>query len=91
MNTARDQYFKIAKDRQDYKGDRYFRYNPHSTLVTQICYTNGEMKKGRSNVFGITNIHRMTFVSNYMLYSYLTPTTKKVFDDKFKKMVKLLK
>jgi hypothetical protein len=68
-----DQHYKITPIRQDYKGDRYFRFNPMAEKVIQVCVHPGEEKKGKSNTFGIYLIHRLTFLSN----SISSPAAKK--------------
>lgn len=85
-----DTYYKIKKNKRDYMGDRYFRFNPMAEKVLQICVRAGLEKKGRPNMCGIYLIHRLTFIANY-LHFYAKPCTKVEFDKQFETVVKLLK
>ena len=87
----KDQYYKVKPERQEYLGDRYFRFNHSSEKVVQACFTCGDVKKGKSNTFGIYLIHRITLYSNYLAVGYLEPCTKKEFEKQFDKIVKMLK
>lgn len=86
-----DIYFKIRKEYQDYKGERYFRFNHLSEKTTQVCVNHGCEKKGRTNAFGVYLIHRITFLSNYFSIHYTEPCTKKEYDKQFEKVIKMLK
>ncbi len=86
-----DQYFKIRKERQDYKGIRYFRFNYDTEKVVQVCSFTGDVKKGKSNTFGVYLIHRLTFFTNYLAINYCEPCTKREFEKAFEKTVKMLK
>jgi hypothetical protein len=85
-----DQYYKILKDKSDYKGVRYFRFNHLGDYVYQVVVNPGYDKKGRNSCFGIYFIHRTTFLSNYFTY-YVEPCTKKEYEKNFDKVVKMLK
>jgi hypothetical protein len=85
-----DQHYKITPIRQDYKGDRYFRFNPMAEKVIQVCVHPGEEKKGKSNTFGIYLIHRLTFLSNYFNF-YIEPCSKKEYEKNFNKVIEMLK
>lgn len=87
----KDEYYRVIKDRQDYKGEKYFRFNPASEKVVQICFNMGDIKKGRTNSFGVYMIHRLTFLSNYYAYRYVESISKKLFDSKFQEIIKMLK
>lgn len=90
MNT--DLYYKVKPEYQHYKGDRYFRFNDISEKVVQIVVNHGEIKKGRTNAFGVYLIHRITFLSNYFSYgNYLEGCTKKEYQKNFDKVLKALK
>lgn len=87
----KDQYYKVKKERLEYLGERFFRFNHSSEKVVQVCLTCGDVKKGKSNTFGIYLIHKMTLFSNYLAPNYIEPCTKKQFDNQFDKVVKMLK
>ncbi|HET6991017.1 MAG TPA: hypothetical protein VFJ43_06820 [Bacteroidia bacterium] len=72
-----DAYYKIASNRRDYKGERYFRFNQLSDKVIQVCVYSGDEKKGKSNTPGIYLIDRMTFLSNYLSYGMLFHAAKR--------------
>jgi hypothetical protein len=84
------QYYKIKKDKQEYKGERYFRLDFDRPKVCQVCVNAGEVKRGRGASIGITMIDSISFMANYMVY-YLEPTSKKTFDQKFDMIVRILK
>lgn len=86
-----DKYFKINPTRHEYLGERYFRFDPDSEKVVQVCLTVGEVKKGKSNTFGIYLIGRMTFFSNYYAMNYAIECTKKEYDKHFNKVLFMLK
>lgn len=81
-NKIQFQYFKIKKDRQEYKGERYFKFSYECQSVTQIVIHTGEEKKGKNNTIGVYLINKMTFISNYMHF-YVEPSTKKEFEKNF--------
>lgn len=87
----RDQFYQIVKDRRDFKGERYFRFNPLTNSVVQICINQGEDKKGRAHVFGVYTIHRLTFLSNYFNMGYCEQIPRAEFNNQFKKIVNQLK
>jgi hypothetical protein len=86
-----DIYYKVRKERRDYKGDRYFKFNSFSEKVVSVCVNPGEEKKGRTNAFGVYLIHRITFLSNYMAMDYIEPCTKKEYQKNFNKVFEMLK
>lgn len=86
-----DQYYKVKKDKRQYRGERYFKYNPNSEKVTQICVSPGEEKKGKSNTFGIYLIHKNTFLINYLTLGYVEKTNRMKYQHNFDKIVEYLK
>lgn len=86
-----DIYYKVRKERHDYLGERYFRYNNDSETCVQVCIFSGDVKKGKSNTFGIYVIHKMTLFANYLAPGYVEPCTKREFDKHFNKCVEILK
>ena len=86
------QYFKIAKERQDYKGNRFFKVDVRfgADTVLQVCTNVGECKKGKANNFGIYLISRMTFFANYLSMGYAIPCTKKEYENQFNETLKYL-
>lgn len=88
--AEKDQYFKIRKERRDYLGERYFKFNYNSEKVVQVCLNPGDVKKGKSNTFGVYIIHRMTLASNYLAPNYIEACSKKEYEKQFKKAIKLL-
>lgn len=93
ITTMKHQYYKVKKDRQDYKGNRYFKFSPDSEKVIQVCVHPGEEKKGRTNSYGVYLIHRLTFLTNYFLgfESYVELCTKKEYEKAFNQIVEALK
>ena len=85
------QYYRIAKKYRTYKGMRFFKFTFHSDRCFQVCVNEGEVKKGRGNGMGITLIHSMTFLGNYMAPGYAEPCRKDEYDRNFTRTVKLLK
>lgn len=83
------EYYEIKKDKRDYKGKRYFRFDPHGDRVLQVCVNNGKTKKGRTNNFGIYYISRTTFLTNYYGMKYVNQIKFKKFKRKYK-LVELL-
>lgn len=86
-----DQFFRVKADRQEYLGERYFRYNVISEKVIQVCLGVGQIKKGKSNNIGIYMIHKMSFVSNYLSMNYVEIIPKKTYDKMFSKASDMLK
>ena len=64
---------------------------PYFDKVLQVCTSCGDVKKGKSNTFGIYLIHRMTFFGNYLACGYLIQITKKIYDKQFELVYKMLK
>ena len=89
MNS--DQYFKVKKERIEYLGERYFKFNYNTEKVIQVCLTVGDVKKGKSNTYGVYLIHRMTFFSNYLATSYIEPCTKNEYEKQFNKVFNMLR
>lgn len=85
------QYFKVTAARFQYLGERYFRYDFQSDICTQICKTVGDIKKGKSNTFGIYLINKVTFFGNYLGPGYLQPISKAEFTKQFDQVVEALK
>lgn len=88
--TDKDQYFKVKQERKEYLGERYFKFNFNSEKVVQVCLTVGDVKKGKSNTFGVYLVHKMTLFSNYLAPNYIEPCTRKEYERQFKKVVQLL-
>jgi hypothetical protein len=86
----KDKFYKIKKDRVDYKGQRFFRFNPASEKTLQVVVFPGDEKKGKSNCVGVYMIHRMTFLSNYFMY-YCDPCSKAEFEKQFNKVIESFK
>lgn len=84
------QYYKVKKERQEYLGCRVFKVNFSFEEITQVCFSMGEVKKGKSNTPGIYFIHRLTFFSNYFSMGYVEPITKKEYEKYFKKVLIIL-
>jgi hypothetical protein len=84
------EYFRVCAERRDYKGDRYFKVDWQSDKVVQVCIHHGEIKAGRTNSFGVTLIHRLTFTSNYLAYRYVKHCSKEEYEKKFNEVVKML-
>jgi len=86
----KDKFFKIKSERIEYLGERYFRFNSNSEKTIQVCLATGDVKKGKSNTFGIYLISKMTFFSNYYAQSYIQEITKKEYEKNFKKVMFML-
>lgn len=84
------QYFKIKEDRHEYLGERYFKIDWNSDKVVQVCLTTGDIKKGKSNTFGVYLISKQTFVANYLAIGYAVPCAKEEYELMRKKVVKYL-
>lgn len=85
------QYFKILKDRRDYKGERFFKVAWDSDTVIQVCKNSGEdNRKGKCVHIGVYAMTKQSFLSNYANY-YTEVCSKKEFDTNFDRIVKLLK
>ena len=84
-------YFKIRKERQDWLGVRYFKFRWDEEKVVQVCLFTGEVKKGKSNTFGVYLINRLTMLSNYYSPNYIEPCSKKEYEKMFNQVVKCLK
>ncbi len=91
MKNDKTEYFKVRKDRWEIWGERYFRLSWATDKVVQVCITTGDVKKGKSNTFGIYLICKLTLFSNYMAQGYVEKCDKKEFDKKFDQVVKYLK
>lgn len=85
------EYYKIVEKHKEYKGERYFKFNPYKEHILQVCVSSGKNKKGKSNTVGIYEIARTTFISNY-LNLFVEKTTKDDFDnnlnDLYNKLIK---
>lgn len=84
------EYYKVNPNRSEYLGERYFKFSHEVEKVVQICLTCGDVKKGKSNTFGIYLIHKMTLYSNYLATGYLLPCTKREYEKQFKKVLVML-
>lgn len=84
------EFYEIKKPYREHWGERYFRYNTKSIRVMQVCASNGDTRKGKSNTVGIYEIQRATFFSNYMAYGWLSAITKEEYETQFNKAVAYL-
>ena len=86
------EYYKTKPDAQHYKGERYFKYNPHKTSVLMIVVNAEEKKTGRPNMKGISLMSTATFMCNYAMRR--TPRVDRItqaqFYKQFNKMTKSL-
>lgn len=89
--TRAIQYYKVVSARHQYLGDRYFRYDYDSEICTQICKTVGDIKKGKSNTYGIYLISKLTFFGNYLGPGYIMPIPKSEFTKHFNEVFEALK
>lgn len=85
------QYFKVTASRHQYLGDRYFRYDYDSEICTQICKTVGDIKKGKSNTYGVYLISKLTFFGNYLGPGYIEVITKAEFTKHFNQVIEAIK
>lgn len=90
MNPGKTQYFEVVKDRQQYLGKRFFKWEWSSNHIVQVCLEYGEPKRGRGANVGIYLIHTSTFASNYFAAGYLKPSTKARFEKEANKVCALL-
>jgi len=86
----KDQFYKTIPSRHEYIGERYFRFNNNSEKVVQVCTFTGDVKKGKSNTFGVYLIHKMTFLCNYLAVGYCEQITEAQYKKQFKKVIKNL-
>lgn len=84
-------FYVIRADRREYLGVRFFQWNPNSGEVIQVCLTQGEPRRGRSNNFGIYQISQLTFFSNYMAMGYAVPCKEHLYREAFKRVLDCLK
>ncbi len=85
------EYYKTSENRWDYLGLRYFKFNNISDNTVQVCVTTGDVKKGKSNTFGVYLIAKMTFLTNYYMQPYVEKCSKREYEKAFKKVIELLK
>lgn len=85
------QYYKVKSERQDYLGERYFRFDFQDEKAIQVCKSVGDVKKGKSNNFGVYMISKLTFLTNYFAQGYIIPCTKEEYEYWFDHVVKILK
>jgi hypothetical protein len=85
------QYFKVTKSRHQYLGDRYFRFDYQAEICTQICKTVGDIKKGKSNTYGVYLISKLTFFGNYLGPGYIEVINKAEFTKHFDEVINALK
>ena len=86
------QYFAIAKERQEYLGVRFFRWDMIANKVTTVVIGPAPCaRRGRSDNFGIYHISTATFFANYLAMKYAVPCSKHLFEKSFKLTVSALK
>lgn len=84
-------FYQISQTRREYLGIRFFRWNPNSGEVVQVCVTSGEPRRGRANNFGIYHITQVTFFQNYLALQYAIPCKESQFREAFSKVLDVLK
>jgi hypothetical protein len=90
-NTKRITYYKVTERKEQFAGQRYFKFDMDSESVLQVCYKPSfEVRRGKSNNIGAYVISRMTFLSNWFAMNYVEPITKAQFDKKYNEMFKML-
>ena len=89
MNTL--MFYKISSERQKYLGVRFFKWNPNTKEVIQVCVAAGDLKRGKGSNFGIYTIGQTTFFSNYLAMGYAIPCAFSAYDEAFKKVLSFLK
>lgn len=79
-----------------YKGERCFRVKFNiddiediAVQVIQVCVSQGEVKRGRANTFGIYKVSWSSITSNYA-YANMTKCSKKLYTKLFKQVLKRL-
>lgn len=85
------QYYRVRKEHRHYLGDRYFKFTHLADHTIQVCFSCGDIKKGKSNTFGVYLVHRLTFLTNYISMDRVEPCRKDVYEKKFNQIVKMLK
>lgn len=88
--SGANQYLKVKADRIEFLGERYFQFNWESEKVVQVCFSIGDIKRGKSHTFGIYLITKMSFVSNYFAMNYVEPCTKAEYKKQFDKVLQML-
>lgn len=91
MDKIKYHYFKTKKERHEYLGVRYFRINYNDEGALQICFSAGDVKKGKANNFGVYYISKVTFFQNYLAMAYVEPIQKNEFDKKFNQIIEAIK
>ena len=91
MSLETIQHYKVKPERQEYLGERYFKFDFNEEKAIQVCKSTGDVKKGKSNSFGIYLISRLTFLTNYFAMGYLIPCTKDEYEQQFEYVMKILK
>ena len=90
-SLTNDQFLRVKKERIEYLGDRYFRFNYDSDKAIQVCISLGkDLRRGKSVALGIYTISKMTLFTNYIAMEYLEPVTKREYKKQFNKVVKIL-
>lgn len=84
------QYYRIADERQDYKGKRYFKVDVNADKVKQVCVHPGEEQRGRGNTFGVCLIAKASFFSNYLGMNYVVQCKASEYRKAFWMVVKYL-
>lgn len=85
-----NQFYQVVGSRRDYKGERYFKFNPAADSVVQVCFSTGDDKKGRANTVGVYLIHRLTFLTNYFAHNYVELITEKQYIKKLNQVIEKL-
>ena len=88
---SEDLYYRVGDARIGYLGERYFKFNPTTNKVIQVCANVGEVKKGKGNTFGVYLIHKLTFFSNYLAMGYVMQITKEEYEFHFNRIFEMLK
>lgn len=85
------EYYRVRKEHQAYLGVRHFKFNYMADHTIQACYHCGDIKKGKSNTFGVYLINKLTFLTNYLSPNYVEPCKKNEYEKYFDKTLKMLK
>lgn len=92
-HTAPLSYYKIAPNRREWLGERYFRFDPINDECLQICFGGGSefRSKGKGHNIGIYFISKLTFFSNYMAMNYAVPISKEKFEKQLVRILQVIK
>ena len=91
LRKPRPEYFRVKKQYHECRGEKYFCHYEFSDKVVQICFSYGNMKKGRTNSVGIYTIHLTSFMNSYNQGKYLEYVTPSQFKSAFRLMTSQLK